>query len=137
MMISSLSSCTTFKAEGLTFSSFDSDVLVLGKFSESRTVHELFGTPGGANLLNITSTAMSDKVSGIIWKEIQNKGGNAARNITITYSAGPLAYIANAITFGIWAPAKLNITGDIIKTSSKTAQIDTEQAIEIAVADFR
>ena len=113
------------------------NVEVLGTFSKSKTVHEFLGTPGGANLFNISAATMSDKVSGIIWKEILEKGGNGARNITISYSAGPLAYLANTITFGIWAPAKLKISGEVIRTGTQTANVDTTKAIESAVTEFK
>lgn len=132
-----LSSCVTFKADGLAFTTANENVQVLGNFSKKKTVHELFGTSGGTNLFNISATAMNEKITGIIWQEIQKKGGNAARNISITYSAGPLAYIANVITFGIWAPASLKVTGEVIKTNSQTAQIDTENAIDVAISDFK
>ena len=130
-------SCTTFRAEGLAFSPMTDNVEVLGTFSKSKTVHEFLGTTGGANLFNISAATMSDKVSGIIWKEILEKGGNGARNITISYSAGPLALLANLITFGIWAPAKLKISGEVIRTGSKTGKIDTEKAIESALIGFQ
>lgn len=130
-------SCTTFRAEGLAFSPMTDNVEVLGTFSKSKTVHEFLGTPGGANLFNISAATMSDKVSGIIWKEILEKGGNGARNITISYSAGPLAYLANTITFGIWAPAKLKISGEVIRTGTQTANVDTTKAIESAVTEFK
>lgn len=130
-----LTACTTFKAEGLAFAAFD-DVEVLGTFSERETVNEFFGTPGGTNLLNITSEAMNAKITSIIWNEIQKRGGNAARNITITYSAGLPARIVNAFTFGIWAPAALRVEGEVIRTNSPTAQLDTDSAIEVALADI-
>ena len=103
-------SCTTFRAEGLAFSPMTDNVEVLGTFSKSKTVHEFLGTPGG---------------------------GNGARNITISYSAGPLAYLANTITFGIWAPAKLKISGEVIRTGTQTANVDTTKAIESAVTEFK
>ena len=133
--IALLASCTTFKADGLAFITQNDNTENLGRFTVSKTVHELFGTPAGSNFLNITATTMSDKVSGIIWKEIQKKGGNGATNISITYSAGPLAYFANWITFGIWAPAKLKITGDVIKVHSATVKKDTNIAIDKAVTN--
>ncbi len=132
-----LTACTTFRAGGLAFSPMADNVEVLGTFSKSKTVHEFLGTPAGANLFNISAATMSDKVSGIIWKEILAKGGNGARNITISYSAGPLAYLANVITFGIWAPAKLKIKGEVIKTGSQNVNIDTTTAIESAVIEFK
>jgi hypothetical protein len=131
-----LSSCVTFKAEGLTYITDVSNAEVLGTFSESKYVNEFLGTPGGSNLFNITSTAMSDKITAIIWKEIQKKGGNGAKDITITYSSTLLSHIANYITVGIWAPAKLKITGTVILTHSNTISADTQRAIDAALADI-
>ena len=68
--------CNTFRADGLAFYSFDGvEYESLGKFSESATVHEFLGVSGGPNFFNISSDAMKDKVTSIIWKEIQKKGG--------------------------------------------------------------
>lgn len=137
MAIFLFSSCVTFKAEGLSYTTETDGFSVVGKFSVRKTVHELFGTPAGANLFNISSSAMSDKIYAIVSQEVQKAGGNGARNISITYSAGPLAYIANSITCGIWAPASLKIKGEIIKTESNTASAETEKAVEVAVAEFK
>ena len=129
--------CTTFKVEGLALSTMTSNAESLGLFSKKKLVHEFLGNPAGANLFNISATVMSDKVSEIIWEEITARGGNGARNITISYSAGPLAYIANYFTFRIWAPATLKISCEIIKTNAQTVRLDTAKAIESAVTEFQ
>ncbi len=129
-------SCTTFQMEGLTYTLDTANAESLGTFSRSVMVHEVLGSSGGSNLANISATAMSDKATAIIFNEIQKKGGNAARNIKISYYVGPLAYFGNWITLKIWAPARLKISGEVIRTSSQTARIDTENAISNAVNQF-
>lgn len=131
MAIFLFSSCVTFKAEGLSYTTETEGFSVVGKFSVRKTVHELLGTPAGANLFNISSSAMSDKIYAVVSREVQKAGGNGARNISITYSAGPLAYIANAITGGIWAPASLKIKGEIIKTESNTASLKQKKLLKL------
>ena len=128
------SACKTFKADGLAFYSFDGVTYEsLGNFSDSATVHEFLGVSGGPNFFNISADAMKDKITSMIWKEIQKKGGNAARNITITYRVTPLQTCFNGLTSSIWAPATVTVKGDVIRVNPSLAKLDTEKAIEVAM----
>lgn len=138
-----LAGCTTFKAEGLTLS-FDtsSNVEVLGEFEEDHNVMEVLSLSGGENLFNITASNMSDKINSIVWKAVSEKGGNAARNVEIRYWHGPLLKLLNIITFGILAPERLSIKGEVIRISPQGASpaaspvAVTQEAIDSAVEDF-
>lgn len=128
------SACRTFRADGLAFYDFGGvEYESLGTFSDSATVHEFLGVSGGPNLFNISSDAMKDKVTAIIWKEVQKKGGNAARNITITYRITPLQTCCNGLTGSIWAPATIVVKGEAIRVNPSVAKIDTDKAIEVAI----
>ena len=76
---------------------------------------------------------MKDKITNIIWKEVQKKGGNAARNITITYRITPFQTCCNSLTGSIWAPATVTVSGEVIRVNPNLAKLDTEKAIEIAM----
>ncbi|MBP3741546.1 MAG: hypothetical protein J6J00_01040 [Treponema sp.] len=129
------SSCTTFKAEGLSFMPYSNNMQVLGHFHEGQTVVEMLGQSGGANLFNITSGAMKDKVTGIIWNEISKKGGNAAINVEVTYYVGPIAYFFNVITFNILAPARIVVEGDIVLMDASQATAATNLVIQNAISN--
>lgn len=131
------SSCMSFKATDLAVLRQDSSMKLLGHFHTTVLVHEFLGSSGGANLFNITADAMNDKISDIVWKEINKKGGNGALNIEIEYSATFLDMIANSITETIWAPAHLTISGDVILyESSLIGNLDTDESINIAMSNF-
>ncbi|MCR4632401.1 MAG: hypothetical protein K5786_12320, partial [Treponema sp.] len=129
------SSCTTFKAEGLSFMPFTNNTQVIGHFHEGQTVIELFGQSGGANLFNITSGAMKDKVTGIIFNEISKQGGNAAVNVEITYYVGPISYFFNWITFNIVAPARVVVEGDVVLMDPSQATATTNLVIQNAISN--
>ena len=129
------SGCTTFKAEGLSFMPFTNNTQVIGHFHEGQTVIELFGQSGGANLFNITSGAMKDKVTGIIFNEISKQGGNAAVNVEITYYVGPISYFFNWITFNIVAPARIVVEGDVVLMDPSQATAATNLVIQNAISN--
>ena len=127
----------SFKATDLAVLRQDSSMKMLGHFKTTVLVHEFLGSSGGANLFNITADAMNDKISDIVWKEINKKGGNGAINIEIEYSATFLDMLANGITETIWAPAHLTISGDVILyESSLIGNLDTDESINIAMSNF-
>lgn len=114
LLVVMLASCTTFTASGLS-SYTPKDYEVLGQFEESVTVNRFIGTPGGASLFNILEDAPADAADKLIRKEIQNLGGTGAINIEIKYEAVFWNMLVNSITGGLWAPAKLTVSGTVIK----------------------
>ncbi|HOS29342.1 MAG TPA: hypothetical protein PLR39_00940 [Treponemataceae bacterium] len=109
-----LSSCTTFKAQGLSTyipTSYEN----LGTFNESITVHKFLGSPAGSTLFNITQDTTNDAVEMLIWKEVKKRGGRGAIDIEIVYEGTFLNYLCNSLTSGIWAPAKLTVSGTVIR----------------------
>ncbi len=133
-VILTVTGCTSFKAEGLSFSLPNPNDVVIASFEETVMVNELFGQSGGTNLFNVTSDEMNKKVTDIIMREITLAGGNAAKNISIHYEAGFLHLFLNALTGYIWAPAGLTVSGDIIMTQSATVATDLEDEINVALA---
>ncbi len=131
-----ITGCTTFQTEGLSFSMDASNEVYISSFEKKVTVHEFLGTSGGDNLFNVTSDAMNDEVIDVITREILKAGGNGARNISIKYSASFLDLFLNWITGTIYAPATLEISGDVIKTLSVTAQEEMEEEIDLALASL-
>ena len=134
LMCFAFSACKTFRADGLAFYSFDQGYESLGTFSKKATVHEFLGTSGGPNLFNISSTAMSDKAYAMIAREVEKKGGNAARNVTIQYSVNPFQLFFNTITEGIWAPATLVVSGEVIRVNTN-GKAYTENQDTIIIID--
>lgn len=129
--------CTTFSANGLSFIPRDDSMTVVGHFSETKWVHEFLGNSGGGNLFNISAKAMEGPVTNLIWNEINKQGGNGAVNISIKYSSHIGHWILNLLTLKIWAPAKLKITGDIVKVNlSSDGVAQTEEAIKTALASL-
>ncbi len=132
--ILTVTGCTSFKAEGLSYMMPNTNDVVLASFEETVMVNEVLGQAGGNNLFNITSEAMNEEISDIIMKEVTLAGGNAAKNISIQYKVGFLHIILNAITGYIWAPAELTVSGDVIMTQSSTAAAALETEIDVALA---
>lgn len=114
VLILLLASCTTFKATGLAVYEQQGGEKFLGHFEKEVTVTELLGISGGANILNITASAMDDKIQKIVQDEIAKKGGNAALNVEIEYKTTLIDLIINEFTASILAPAHLVVSGDVI-----------------------
>lgn len=110
-----LAGCTTFKAEGLSFMPTDDSLQVVGTFEREVTVHEFLGTSGGANLGNITSDKTKSALTDAIWDEVQKAGGTGATNVEVEYKATFLNILCNGVTGSIWAPAKLVVSGTVVK----------------------
>lgn len=131
-----LAGCTTFKAEGLSFMPPDDGLQVVGTFEEKVTVHKFLGNPGGLNLFNITSNATVNALTGEVWNAVHKAGGTGAVDVKVKYSANVLHYLANSITFGIWAPAKITVSGTIVrKSGASLTRTDAAKLVETALAD--
>lgn len=110
-------SCTTFKLEGAQVTRDIPSYNTVGTFAVSVHVSEFLGTPGGANFLNVSSTAMDTVIYDSIQREIQKYSGDAAVNISIEYKASFIDMLLGGITWGIYAPATAEISGTIVKYS--------------------
>ena len=132
-----VTSCTTFKASGLTVLKPSENVKVLGHFERKVTVHEFLGNSGGANLFNVTADAMEERVTELVWQEIGKLNGNGAINVEIEYSATFVDALLNGITSGIYAPAHLYIAGDVVQFGSiALGEESTDESISLALADL-
>lgn len=136
-LLFSLTACTTFKADGLAVIPVPADMTILGHFEEKVTVHEVLGDSGGTNLFNISAKSMENETLSIVWKKIQEMGGDGAVNVSIRYGANFLDLLANTVTLGIWAPAHLYVEGDIVKwNDGPYAAAQTGRAVQDAVTRF-
>lgn len=110
-----LSSCTTFKLSGTQVTkeipAYDS----VGTFNITVKVTEFLGSPGGANLGNITADAMDTKIYDAIQREIQKYTGDAAVNIVVEYKAEVIDILLTGITGGLYSPATAHISGTVVK----------------------
>jgi len=110
-----LSSCTTFKLSGVQVTkeipAYDS----VGTFDVAVKVWEFVGSPGGANLGNVTSDAMDTEIYDAIQREIQKYTGDAAVNVVVEYKAEFIDMIIAGLTGSILSPATAHISGTIIK----------------------
>lgn len=118
--------CTTFKADGLAFMPMDDDMMVVGNFEDSVMVHKFLGTSGGTNLFNISSGATVDKLSSAVWKNVQKMGGTGAINVKISYGSNFLHWFLNGLTWNIWAPSKITISGTVVKTKDSAMMTPQE-----------
>lgn len=110
-----LSSCTTFQLSGVQVTKEIPAYDNVGEFDISIKVVEWLGSPGGANLGNITADAMDTQIYDAIQREIQKFTGDAAVNVVISYEAGLIDLILSGVTGGIYAPATAHVTGVIVK----------------------
>ncbi len=110
-------SCTTFQVSGVQVNRQTPSFQNVGQFETTVAVNEFLGSSGGANLLNVSATAMEDPIFDAIRREIEKFSGDAAVNVTIRYEATALDVILNGLTSGIWAPAHAVITGTVVKFS--------------------
>ena len=132
-----LSSCMSFKASDLSVLRQDNSMKLLGHFEKTVVVHEFLGASGGVNLFDITADVMEDKITEIVWNEINKKGGNGAINVDIEYFVTFGDMLGNGITEGIWAPAHLKVSGDVILYGSGVmGSLDTEDSINVAMDIF-
>ena len=132
-----VTSCMSFKATDLAVLHQDSSMQMLGHFEKEVVINEFLGDSGGLNLGDFSADAMNDEITRVVWDEINKKGGNGAININIEYTATALDIIFNSLTSGIWAPAHLKITGDVINYNSAIlGDLDTEKSIAVAMASL-
>ena len=110
-----LSSCTTFKLSGTQVTKEIPAYDAVGTFDITVKVNEFLGSPGGANLGNISADAMDTKIYDAIQREIQKFTGDAAVNVVVEYRAEFIDILVPLITFGIYSPARAHITGTIVK----------------------
>jgi hypothetical protein len=108
-------SCTTMKITNAQFSDSDVATRSLGDFKISVPVTEWFGASGGANLFNISSTAMAEVIEKAIMDEVLARRGDAAIDVTIIYQSSFGNIILNAITAFIYSPSTAIITGKIVE----------------------
>jgi len=108
-------SCRTFQVSGMETSLVAAPGDVLGNFNTTVWVNKFLGTSGGANILNITSTAGDAAVANAIRQEIANMGGTRAINVTIEQRASFINLLLNSITGSIWAPSTVRITGTVVR----------------------
>ncbi|HUX36574.1 MAG TPA: hypothetical protein VMV44_01610 [Rectinemataceae bacterium] len=107
--------CTTFTASGLGQAPSGSNYTTVGKFDRVIWVNEFLGTSAGAKIFNISSDATDSAISNVIADEVKKQGGTAAINITIAHRASIIDIIFNSLTFHLWAPAEIDISGTVIK----------------------
>lgn len=107
--------CTTFKADGLALMPMPENMQVVGNFEDTVMVHKFLGTSGGTNLFNITSDATEGALNDIAWKNIRNMGGTGAVNVQVTYGSNILHWFLNGLTGNIWAPAKITVSGTVVR----------------------
>ena len=110
-----LASCTTFKASGLSYSLKAPKTTVVGDFKVEVWVNEFLGAPAGAKLFNITADATEGPVKDAIQKEIRDRGGDAAIDVTIEHQASFVDILLGAVTASIYAPGTVIVTGTVVK----------------------
>lgn len=114
-LVLSLTSCTTFKASGLSatlsYESYD----VVGYMDETINVNKFLGTSGGSTLANISEDATEDPINFAIQQKILQYHGDAIVNMEVSYGSSFFDILGNYLTFTIWAPSKVHVKGIIVK----------------------
>jgi len=115
LVVFAFASCTTFKATGLSVTPADQKYTVLGDFSVTVPVTEFLGGSAGPKLVNLTADRTDPAITAALQKEIQAKGGTGAINVTIVHKASFINILLNSITWNIYAPASVEISGTVVK----------------------
>lgn len=110
-----LGSCTTFKMSGVQVTKALPAYNTVGTFDINVKVFEFLGSPGGANLGNVTSDVMDEKIYDAIQREISKYSGDAAVNVVVEYKADLVDMLIAGFTGSIVAPATAYLSGTIIK----------------------
>lgn len=110
-----LAGCTTFKATGIAAPVPGDSTTVVGKFHTTIWVNGFLGASAGAKLFNVTADVTDGAIRDAIDKAVSDKGGTSAVDITIEHRASFLDLLLNGLTWFIWAPAEIEISGTIIK----------------------
>ena len=106
--------CTTFQLSGIQVVEDMPGMQPLGDFETTVDVWEFVGSPGGANLFNVTADVMDNEIRDAIRREIENRSGDAAINVQVKYEASFINILVSAVTFNILAPATATITGTVV-----------------------
>ena len=110
-----LASCTTFTASGLSYTLKAPKTTTLGDFRTEVWVNEFLGSSAGAKLFNITADATNAAVQDAVQKEIKDRNGDAAVNVTVTHQASFVDIVLNVVTSSIYAPGLVIVSGTVVK----------------------
>ena len=113
-----LTGCTTFNASGLQMGLVINGQKYerVGDFSEKEWTNKFLGWGvNGGTLFNLTSNATDPKVRDAVQKNIRRLGGDGAIDIKIKYGSNPLQWILTGVTFGIWVPGTVTVSGTVVK----------------------
>jgi hypothetical protein len=113
-----LTGCTSFQASGLQMGLYINGQKYekVGDFSEKKWTNKFLGWGvNGGTLFNLSSEATDPQVKQAIEKNIKKLGGDGAINIKIKYGTNPLHWIFSYITFNIWMPGTVTVTGTVVK----------------------
>jgi hypothetical protein len=110
-----LASCTTFTASGLSYMLKTPKTTSLGEFRTEVWVHEFLGAAAGSKLFNISADATNAAVKDAIQKEITDRHGDAAINVSIEHQASFVDIVLNAVTSSIYAPGLVIVSGTVVK----------------------
>ena len=109
-------SCTTFKASGLSvIPGQNQNYTALGTFHRDIWIHEFLGDPAGAKLFNISADATDPAIYDAIDQEIRRYGGSGVIELQIKHKASFGDLLITWITFDIYAPSIVEISGTVVK----------------------
>jgi hypothetical protein len=63
----------------------------------------------------LTSDATDPRVRSAIEKNIKKLGGDAATDVKIKYGSNPVQWLLTYLTFGIWVPGTVTVSGTVLK----------------------
>lgn len=108
-----VASCTTASFQGMQMTKDVPSFNVVGEFEKTISQHAIIGGWSGGSLVKMSDN--DERIFSIITDEITKKGGDAAIDVTIEYGAGVVDLLLNAVTFSVYNPGKIKISGTIIK----------------------
>ncbi|MDR0730285.1 MAG: hypothetical protein LBF63_01365 [Treponema sp.] len=113
--LATITSCKSFQVSGLEVHQVATQGTIIGDFDITVYVPKFLGSAAGVNLFNVSSTATDPRVIQAIRREVQDRGGTSAINVKMEQTASFIDVLLNAITFYLYAPATVHVTGTIIK----------------------
>jgi hypothetical protein len=110
--------CTTFQASGLQMG-----LVINGQkyekvhdFSQKEWTNKFLGWGiNGGTLFNLSSDATDQQVREAVEKNVKKYGGDGAIDVEVKYGSNPIQWILTAITWAIWMPGTVTVTGTVVK----------------------
>jgi len=114
-MTLAITSCTSFRMSGLEFSAMPELGEIVGNFDTTVRINRFLAAPGSVSVFNVSAGATDPAIVNAIRHQIANMGGTMAVNVSIVETASFGDFFLNTITWGLWAPSTIRVTGTVVR----------------------